>query len=162
MIRKIKELFEKRPILREIFLYGLIGGTSAGLDFILTIVLTHIGVNALIANVIGVVSGITLSFFLNTFYNFRQTDKLLQRALKFYGVGILGMLLSNVILVLGGIWFGYKQAVEFFGITLIEAPVSVPEGLDINFIAVKFVSVFIVAAFQYVLNKFITYRKKEN
>ena len=67
MIQKIKELFEKRPILREIFLYGLIGGTSAGLDFILTIVLTHLGLNALISNIIGVVSGITLSFFLNTF-----------------------------------------------------------------------------------------------
>ena len=155
MVEKIKQIYFKY---QHFILYGIIGGFCASLDFFITVVLNEVGVNSLVSNIIGVFSGITVSFFLNAYFNFKQTDVLLKRALKFYSVGILGLFLSLLILVLGDIWWGYSKPITFFGIT-IGTNVSTSDSLDWHFIIVKLISIIIVALFQFVLNKFVTFKK---
>lgn len=118
------------------FLYGVIGVISAASDSGLYYVLTRfVSLNELLANFISVNVGITISFLLNTYVNFRKTNKIGKRAISFYAVGYAGLGLSTLLLFIG---------VHYF---------------HIDDFAVKIASIFIVAAFQYVLNKFITYGK---
>jgi putative flippase GtrA len=124
------------PLLREMFLYGVIGIISAASDSGLYYLLTrHVLLQVLVANFISVNVGITISFLLNTYINFKKTNKIGKRAISFYTVGYAGLLLSTLLLIVG---------VNY---------------LKINDFAVKIVSIFIVAVFQYVLNKIITYGK---
>jgi putative flippase GtrA len=124
-----------KTLIRQILLYGIIGGGSAFLDFILFALLyERFGINQYVANGISVHAGIILSFILNSKYNFKKTDKLLMRASSFYATGLFGLALSQGMLLLGA-WM------------------QMPATL------VKFVSIFVVAAVQFVINKLITFRK---
>jgi len=134
----ISDLIKKtdKPLFRQIFLYGLIGGGSALLDFLLfTLLYGSFGVNEYAANVISVHAGIAMSFILNRRYNFKKTDRLLFRAVSFYLTGLFGLALSQGLLWAGG--------------ALLQLPV----------VPVKFVSIFIVAAVQFVINKLITFNR---
>lgn len=120
---------------RQIVLYGIIGSCSALLDFALfSLLYKAIGINELIANIISVHAGIAMSFTLNRKYNFKKTDKVVLRASSFYLIGLLGLGLSEFLLWLGG-------------------------ALDLPILPVKFGSIFIVAAVQFTMNKFITFGK---
>ena len=136
----MKKLLEKYKVLiKQLISYGIIGGISSGLVFCVYVVLTHVGLNELIANLISVNIGIACSFIFNSVITFKMTDKKLKRCAKFFLVGYCGLGLSTLIL--------------FIGTKIFLA----------NEIIVKLISVFIVALFQFVLNKLITFRgEKEN
>ncbi len=156
MACSIKYLFEKY---RNFILYGIIGGCCATIDFVVTnLFYQYFDFNSLVSNVIGVTLGVTISFFLNAFYNFKRTNSLFRRALIFYLVGFLGLLLSLAILIVGDIICGYNKPIEFFGIVLGEERL-ISDAIDWNFIVVKLISIFVVALFQYFLNKLITFKK---
>lgn len=122
-------------LFREMFLYGVIGLFSATMDTLSFMLFSEIvDIPIMLANFLGVNIGIFLSFFLNTYINFRKTDELKKRAMKFFGVGYLGLLISMVVLFIG---------------------VSV---LNVEQLYVKIFSVVIIAAIQYLLNKFITFK----
>lgn len=123
-----------KSLIREMFLYGVFGLTSAGMDTLSFWWFSHTAMPVLIANFISVNIGITVSFFLNTFINFKKRSELGMRALKFYGIGYFGLALSTAII--------------FMGVTVMGQ----------NRMLVKVISVFVAAAVQYVLNKFVTYR----
>ncbi len=132
----IKKILSNKRLIREILLYGIIGCTSSLLDsFFYYIFTRNLQLNEFISNFISVNIGITISFILNTFINFQKTNKILKRALSFYSVGYAGLVVSMIILYCG---------IHLF---------------NLNDMAVKIVSIFIVAAFQFVLNKIITYGK---
>jgi putative flippase GtrA len=76
-----------------------------------------------------------LSFVLNSYFNFKVKDRLLKRALSFYTIGYIGLLISTGIL--------------FVGLHIFEIPEM----------TVKIVSIFIVATIQFILNKTITFKK---
>ena len=135
---KIKELIKKYPILKEGFLYGIIGLTTSTIDSLTFLFLRKLQVNIFFANFIGINVGITLSFFLNTFFNFKQKDHLVKKAISFFSVGYVGLCISMFIM-----WLFVKV-------------------LKWNEIIVKIASVFIVAAIQFILNKLITFRKRSN
>lgn len=129
----IKSLFLK---FHDLILYGIIGCFSSGLDFcVYTFLVKVVGVNYLIANCISVVIGIVTSFTLNRKYNFKVTDRTFRRFAIFFTVGICGMLLSNLIL--------------YICIDLL--------ALD-NIIS-KLLSIVLVVFFQFLVNKFITFKK---
>lgn len=134
----IRELLKKHPIVKEAIWYGIIGVISAGIDSLLFAFLRTISLNLYFANFISTNVGITCSFFLNTYVNFKISDSIWKRALSFFAVGYCGLGLSMLILHLG---------VTIYGL---------------NDIIVKVCSVFIVAAFQFVLNKMITFRGKRH
>ena len=124
-----------KQLFRQVVLYGIIGGASALLDFLLfSLMYVVIDINELIANIFSVHAGIAMSFILNSKFNFKKTDKVLFRAGAFYLTGLFGLALSG-----GMLWFG--------GI------------MDFPVLLVKFVSIFVVAAVQFTLNKLIAFRK---
>lgn len=124
-----------KSFIRQVVLYGVIGGASALLDFILfTLMHRQLGMNEYIANIISVHVGMAMSFLLNRKFNFKKTDKLLFRAGSFYLVGLLGLALSQCLL-----WFG----------SVLLLPVT----------AVKIASIFIVAIIQFFINRQVTFNK---
>jgi putative flippase GtrA len=125
-----------KVLIRQMLLYGIIGGLSAGLDAaIFKLLLDYTGINEYVINIISINAGIITSFILNCKFNFKATDKLGRRFLSFYAIGMSGLLLSTGILYAG-------------------------QYLNISVFTVKLGSIFIVALYQFVLNKFITFRTK--
>ena len=120
---------------KEFIKYCLIGAMSASLDFGLFVVLNNFGLHYQAANAVSVCAGITNSFFLNAFFNFRITDRLLQRYAAFFAVGLLGLLISAALLFL---------FVEMLGIAMVSA---------------KAVTIVLVAITQYVLNSTLTFKR---
>lgn len=91
-----REILEKN---RQFFWYSIIGFSGVTLDFLVFYFLNHeLGIHHQVANLASVSIGITNNFILNAFFNFRMTDRLFTRYLKFLTVGLLGLLLSSILL----------------------------------------------------------------
>lgn len=132
MKRLLVQLFNK---FRHLILYGLIGGFSSGLDFLLYTALVELAaLNYMIANCISVLVGITVSFLLNRKYNFKVEDKTLRRFFIFLSVGLGGLLFSNLILYL---------CIEYMCLSELVS---------------KVISIVPVVLLQFILNKFITFK----
>jgi putative flippase GtrA len=122
-------------LIRQIVLYGIIGGGSALLDFMLfTLMYNKFGWNEYLANCISVHSGIAMSFILNRKFNFKKNDRVMFRAISFYITGLFGLALSQGLLWLGGF-------------------LLLPVVMD------KFTSIFMVATVQFVINKLVAFNK---
>ena len=134
----IKNLIKKYPIIREMFLYGIIGGTSSLIDALLFILLRKTGLHIYLSNFISINVGITISFILNTFFNFKKKDNIKKRAFSFFSIGYVGLLISLLI------FYVFVTKMHF------------------NELIVKLFSIIFVAMVQFVLNKLITYGNKGN
>lgn len=135
MIKKLLTIYRSNPIWRQLLLYGLIGGTCAMIDFGIFSLCNHfLSLDPLVANIIGCVVGMLCSFFLNYYLNFKANSHFVRRLLSFLTVGTLGLLFSELIMHVGA------------------------NLLSANEYLVKICSVFLVAALQFVLNKFITFK----
>lgn len=136
LLLKKKELIVmiyRQPLIKQIVLYGIIGGGCACLDATCFYICTKVGVTVQLANFIGVNFGIFVSYFLNSKYNFKKTDNKLKRIIAFFSVGYVGLGFSMFILYLGcSIW-------------------------NKNVMIVKVVSIALVAIVQFLLNKAITF-----
>lgn len=133
MKQKIKREITKR---RNFLLYGIIGTFSLGIDFG-TFALLYNGFKAhpVTANVIAVIIATTNSFILNVFFNFKTKNEITRRYSSFFIIAMCSLLISTAMIrVLGG-------------------------GMGINLNIVKAGSLPIVALFQFVLNKKITFKK---
>ena len=131
----IKRLYNR---FRNLILYGIIGSFTSFLDFcVFTLLCKYIGLYYLASNCISVLVGITTSFLLNRAYNFRVKDHAKRRFTIFLSVGLSGLVLSNVIL--------------YIGIDMLHG----------NEMLVKLASIVLVVGFQFLLNKFVTFRTKE-
>lgn len=129
---KLNVLFYK---FRELILYGIIGGFSASVDFIIYYILTTtINFHYLISNFISIIAGITISFFLNREFNFKTKNKLIKRLLIFLTFGFLGLIISSLLLYC---------FIEFFNLSKIMS---------------KILSIVLVVILQFLLNKHITFK----
>ena len=125
-----------RTFLRNLILYGIIGTISAGFDaLVFYLLFDKLAINKFVANVISVHFGIFLSFFLNSFYNFKKTDKMGKRFFSFYLTGLFGLGLSTLILYAGG-------------------------RLRIDVMATKVFSVVFVALVQFIINRAVAFGDK--
>lgn len=122
---------------RELILYGIIGGFCAALDFGVYTLLSQ-WIPYLWANIISVHCGIFCSFFLNRNYNFKVKDSTTRRFIVFYMVGLAGLGISELLI--------YVMA----------------DILGWDHIVAKLITVVVVALFQFVLNKFITFKHASN
>lgn len=123
---------------RNLILYGIIGSSSALLDFTIFTVLTEVlGIYYLIANCISVTCGLTNSFILNRKYNFKVTDKTFKRALMFYIVGFCGLLLNSTLLY---VFINYAHLIT---------PIA------------KICAMAIEVLLQFIVNSLITFRKTD-
>lgn len=133
MIDFIKRLFKK---FRHLILYGLIGSSSALLDFLIFTLLTEVfGVYYLIANCISVTCGLTNSFILNRKYNFKVTDKTLKRAIMFFAVGYCGLAINSTLLYV------------FINYVHLATPIS------------KLCAMVIEVLIQFIVNSLVTFKK---
>jgi len=131
----IRKLYNKY---RELIKYCIIGCSGALLDFITyTILIKAFGMNYLLANALSVTAGITNNFFLNAYLNFKVTDKLFKRFISFYLVGMLGLVISEILLYL-----------------LVDI-------MSMNSIIAKIITIFVITIVQFILNKTITFKKKK-
>lgn len=129
----LKRLYKK---FRNIILYGIIGSFTSFLDFcVFTVLYKEIGLYYIIANCLSVLVGIATSFLLNRAYNFKVKDHTKRRFIIFCTVGLCGLLLSNGIL--------------YIGIDIMKNNESI----------VKLASILLVVGFQFLLNKFVTFKK---
>lgn len=124
----------RKALVRELFLYGVIGGSTAALDVVLFKVFHTVGIPLLVANFMSVSTAVGTSFILNAKYNFKKTDNLHKRGAKFFSIGYFGWFVQSIILWVGVDHLGFRD------------------------IYVKVFAVFVAAAIQYVLNKFLTFR----
>ena len=129
----VKELYFR---FRNLILYGIIGGFCAALDFGVYTVLCYFDMLPyLLANIISIHVGIITSFVLNRSINFKVKDKAIQRFFSFYTVGLTGLGISELML--------------YFMVTL--------GGM--NELICKLISIVVVALIQFILNKYITFKK---
>lgn len=132
MKKLIVSLYKK---CRHLILYGIIGLFSSSVDFLVYTVLVYVvGLQYILANNVGVLVGIAISFFLNRNFNFRTKEKTIRRFAIFLLVGLTGMLASDVIL---------------YGCT---------SGLHLGKMVSKAISVVTVALFQFLFNKYVTFK----
>ena len=123
--------------LRQLFLYGIIGLFSSTIDALFFHFLVYkVHIYSVIANIFSVVLGILISFILNLNFNFKVKDKIFIRFLSFFTVGLLGLLLSTVIIALG-------------------------EKLNWDIFITKIGSIFIIAMVQFILNKLVSFKTKK-
>ena len=131
----IRKLYNKY---RELIKYCIIGCSGALLDFIVyTILIKAFGMNYLLANALSVTAGITNNFFLNAYLNFKVTDNMFKRFISFYLVGMLGLVISEILLYL-----------------LVDI-------MSMNSIIAKIITIFVITIVQFILNKTITFKKKK-
>lgn len=129
LIRKVYNKF------RNLILYGIIGSFTSLLDFcVFTLLSSFAGVYYIVANCISVLIGITTSFLLNRSLNFKVKDHYKRRFVVFLCVGLCGLVLSNIILYLG------------------------IDKMHLNETLVKLASIVLVVGFQFILNKFVTFK----
>ena len=130
----VSEFFDKFSNLAKFIKYGLIGLIGLILDMGLFYILHKLlGVNYVLSNIVSSSTAILHNFILNSYFTFRVTDKKLQRFLSFYGIALIGLVFSTLLLAL------------FIDILGIDSMVS------------KLISIFTVAIFQYFLNKKLTF-----
>lgn len=124
---------------RNLILYGIIGGLCATLDFCIYTILCHFDIMPYLwANVISIHCGIFTSFLLNRTFNFKVKDKVTQRFLSFYIVGLIGLGISEGLLYL---MVNIGDCSELFS---------------------KLISVIVVALVQFILNKYITFKTTQS
>lgn len=129
----LKDIYSR---FRNLILYGIIGGLCAALDFGVYTALCHFDIMPYLwANIISIHVGIFMSFILNRSINFKVKDKTTQRFLSFYAVGLTGLGISELMLYLMVTIGGMNELLS------------------------KLISIIVVALIQFILNKFITFRK---
>ena len=130
----VSEFFDKFSNLSKFIKYGLIGLIGLILDMGLFYILHKLlGINYVLSNIVSSSTAILHNFILNSYFTFRVTDKKFQRFLSFYGIALIGLVFSTLLLAL------------FIDILGIDSMVS------------KLIAVFTIAIFQYFLNKKLTF-----
>jgi dolichol-phosphate mannosyltransferase len=148
LIQKIKAVVQER---HDFLLYVSIGFTGLTLDLITFIVLVRIfHMGELIANPISMSVGIVNNFFLNAYFNFKKTDRLLSRLASFYSVGVVGIIVGDIILWLFNDVLGphVHTVLAFFSAAVASYQLEL----------VKAVSIVIIAVMQYFLNKRFSFK----
>lgn len=130
--------FLGNPRLRQFFLYAICGGAGVLADLCIYSGLVLAGINYLIANTAGYAVGTLVSFTLNRHFTFQTYDSMLRRLSLFFGVALAGYLVSSAAL-----WLLISQ-------------------LTVNVLIAKILTLLIVLALQFSLNRAITFRTFRN
>lgn len=128
----IKLICLRFPSLKNLFLYGIIGGVGAVIELAVFSILVYIGIMAEASNVAAMLCGFCFTFAMNTFFNFKKCTHLIKRFISYGTICLFGILFSSTcIYFLKGI---------------------------VNLYLLKCILICVVAMVQFVLNKKITYR----
>ena len=121
---------------RQFLLYCVIGLSGTLLDFgIYSFLLRSRLLEYQAANAVGYASGTTLSFILNARFNFRVSDRIVQRLVCFFGVALIGWTISAGLLRLFIENYGFNKYLS------------------------KMITLVVVMLVQYNLNRWFSFRK---
>jgi len=116
--------------------YGIVGVFGLFVDMgIFYILHKMFGVNYIISNIVSSTLAVIHNFIINSVFTFKVKDKPLKRFVSFYSIALVGMAVSSGLLVL------------------------MIDGLNMDSMISKVISVVIVAIMQYFLNKRLTFRE---
>ncbi len=88
-----------RLLARQLVGYAVFGGAGALTDLCVYFLLVRgLDSPAVGTNVVSVCCGISVSFLLNSRFNFKRTDRPTVRMMRFFTVGLSGLVLSTVLL----------------------------------------------------------------
>lgn len=118
------------------FRYSIFGAAGVFSDFLIFAGLVALHVPYVGANAVGHIAGTSGSFILNRNLNFRVFDKWVRRFLIFFGVSVVGLIVSTALL-----W----SLVEFAALTPIAAKILVLP---------------LVLVIQFFLNNFFTFKRR--
>ena len=138
MLGFFKELYnnicKRFPWFQHLVLYGIFGLTAAVIDYSVFYVLTGFaGISPEIASLSGNIVGFLLTFFCNTFFNFKKSTHIVFRFVSYLSITIGGMALSTYL-----IYF----AKHMTNIYILKAALVL----------------FVIPVIQFIFNKKITYR----
>lgn len=123
---------------KKFLIYIMIGLLGVIWDFgTFTILNSLLNVNIYVSNIIGMIVGITHNFTLNSIFNFKVNDNLAKRYGAFFTIGIMGVILSTIIIYI------------------------LHEGLGIQESISKLTSLGIVALVQFYLNSKISFKSNK-
>lgn len=125
-------LFLKYSFLKNLIMYGIIGIGGAIVEYSVFSLLMLTGLIPEISNIIGAVLGFAFTFNMNTFFNFKKSNKILKRLLYYGLICFFGMVFSTYMIYL------FKNSINIY---MLKA----------------FLLIFL-AIIQFLLNKFITYK----
>lgn len=157
MKKQVKDLTNKKSI-RELVKYGIVGSVGMVIDmgvfYLLAIKLSvqypfsvyirevlgdkialHV-IDADISHVISSLLAITNNFILNSYFTFKVTDNKFQRFMSFVGIAAIGLVVSTMLITL---FVGKFKIDEMYA---------------------KIIATCFVAAMQFVVNKFVTFKSK--
>lgn len=100
IISYIKSMFKltcmRFPTLKHLFLYGLIGGCGAAIDYGLFFMLVGQRITPEFANILGALCGFCFTFIMNTYFNFNKRTAIFKRLISYGLVCISGMFFSTI------------------------------------------------------------------
>ena len=133
-MKSILEQLKSKDLFRNAFLYLIFGGVAFIFDYLIFLLLYfQIDFEKYIANIISMHVGMLVSFSLNAFINFKKTNRIGIRFIKYYAIILCGIGLSSLILWVGGFFI---------------------ERVEI----IKLIALIVVSGLQFILNRFYTFR----
>jgi putative flippase GtrA len=133
-MQKIKILTQSESFW-QLVKYVLIGVAGLVVDFGIYTLLTKLGLKVEWANIISSTCGIINNFIWNSLLNFKVYDRIIIRFIAYFLVGQLTTVFTTIALIIFVDHLGY------------------------NNLLVKIIATFVATLIQFVLNKFITFRK---
>lgn len=130
---KMRSLFAR--LLNSSFIkYSIVGAAGFVVDMGFFYLFHEVlGINYILSNIMSSTLAVIHNFLMNSFFTFKVKDKWILRFISFYLVAIVGMAISSGLLAI------------------------MIDGMGIGSMYAKFISVVIVAIFQYFLNKKLTF-----
>lgn len=148
----IRRIFvrENNNIYVQFFRYAIVGGFAALADIsVFYLAANIIGINHIIANTMSFIFGLLLNYFMSRVWVFnKQTQSMIRDFILFAVIGVIGLLLSNMILY---VLVDLRLLYNIFAIILSF------NGDNFTKISAKLVSVFIVLFWNFVARKKIVF-----
>lgn len=143
-------MLNMRQSVKEVIKYALVGVVGLGVEWgFFFLIRDFFHLNYMIAHVVGCVCAIINNFVLNSYFTFKATDKIWVRAASFFTIAGIGLLFSILIL---------PMLVKFINVSLVNTEIiDVGEKVVQNI--AKLATTVVVAAMQFVFNKYFTFKK---
>lgn len=136
---------------KELAKYGIVGLVGLGVDWAAFFIFRDVfGINYIASHILSSILAITNNFILNSYFTFKATDKIWQRAISFFGIAGVGLVIGSVLLPV------FVQLISF---TFTHFDLSIAPKIIQNL--AKLAITVIIAFLQFFLNKYYTFKKKE-
>lgn len=137
---------------KELVKYGIVGFIGLGVDWAAFFLFRDVlGINYIVSHILGSILAITNNFLLNSYFTFKATDKIWQRAVSFFGIAGIGLVIGSALLPL------FVQLISFT-LSYFDLGSLAPKTIQ-NF--AKLAITIIIAFLQFFLNKYFTFKKKD-